>query len=130
MSNRSYTRVCVSGYFDPFHVGHCEYLKNAKQLGDHLIVVLNNDSQIRHTRMPQNERKIILESIRYVDEVILSHDSGPSVCETIREIKPDIFAKGLCASEEEVKVCEELDIQIITHVGQMLHLHDIMNEFR
>ena len=37
--------VCVSGYFDPFHVGHLEYFKNAKALGDYLVVIVNNDQQ-------------------------------------------------------------------------------------
>ena len=39
--------VAVSGYFDPLHRGHVEYLKLAKQLGDKLIVILNNDNQVR-----------------------------------------------------------------------------------
>lgn len=37
--------VIASGYFDPIHVGHIEYIKLAKQLGDKLIVILNNDKQ-------------------------------------------------------------------------------------
>ena len=37
--------VAVSGYFDPIHVGHLEYLKLAKNLGDKLIVIVNNNSQ-------------------------------------------------------------------------------------
>ena len=45
MSIREMKVVCVSGYFDPIHCGHIEYLKNASLLGDKLIVILNNDVQ-------------------------------------------------------------------------------------
>ena len=41
---RSFKTVCCSGYFDPLHIGHIEYLKNAKLLGDKLVVILNNDA--------------------------------------------------------------------------------------
>ena len=37
--------VCVSGYFDPVHVGHLEYFKMARALGDKLVVIVNNDKQ-------------------------------------------------------------------------------------
>ena len=38
-------RVAVSGYFDPIHVGHLKYLKLAKELGDKLVVIVNNNHQ-------------------------------------------------------------------------------------
>ena len=37
--------VCVSGYFDPIHVGHIEYFKKSKEIGDKLMVIVNNDNQ-------------------------------------------------------------------------------------
>lgn len=37
--------ICVSGYFDPFHVGHLEYLERSKTLGDYLFVIVNSDFQ-------------------------------------------------------------------------------------
>ena len=37
--------VCVSGYFDPIHVGHVEYFKMSKKIGDKLMVIVNNDTQ-------------------------------------------------------------------------------------
>ncbi len=127
---RTFITVCVSGYFDPLHIGHCEYLKNAKALGDKLIVILNNDSQRRFIKTPQHERKIILESIRYVDEVIISYDYDDSVGKTLKHIKPDIFAKGLIPSKIEEDICKEMKIKIITNVGQQIHLQDILTEFR
>ena len=72
---RNFKTVCVSGYFDPLHRGHIEYFENAKLLGDKLIVILNTDRQrSRAPRMTLDDRKKILESIRYVDSVVLSVD--------------------------------------------------------
>ena len=39
--------VIVSGYFDPLHIGHLEYFKMAKELGDTLVVIVNNEKQCR-----------------------------------------------------------------------------------
>ena len=68
--------VAVSGYFDPLHVGHIELFKLARALGDKLIVILNNDKQTKAKKgkcfMPAEQRKIILEELRCVDEVFLS----------------------------------------------------------
>ena len=43
--------VAVSGYFDPIHVGHLELLKLARQLGDKLVVIVNNDKQNMYTKI-------------------------------------------------------------------------------
>jgi len=90
-------KVVVSGYFDPIHIGHIEYLRLAKQLGDKLIVILNNDEQAKLKKgkpfMLLEERKKILEAIKYVDEIFISIDSDKSVCKSLEKIKPDIFAK-------------------------------------
>ena len=55
--------IVASGYFDPIHSGHINYLKEAKKLGDELVVILNNEKQSRlkkeHSFMPVKERKII-----------------------------------------------------------------------
>mgnify|MGYP000315173464 FL=1 len=58
-------KVAVSGYFDPLHVGHLEYLKLAKSLGDYLIVIVNSNSQCKIKKgkpfMDENDR---LEIVR------------------------------------------------------------------
>ena len=70
--------IAVSGYFDPLHVGHIEYIQLSKKLGDKLVVILNNDKQAGLKKgkafMPLEERKKILESLRDVDEVFVSID--------------------------------------------------------
>jgi len=98
------TIIIASGYFDPIHVGHIEYLKLAKQLGDKLIVVLNNEQQCVLKKgtsfMPQEERKIIIEALEFVDEVFESIDKDKSICESIKAITEKykgekvIFANG------------------------------------
>ncbi len=119
--------VAVSGYFDPLHVGHIEYLKLANELGDKLVVILNNDKQAELKKgkvfMPLNERKIILESIRYVDEVFVSIDIDKTVCKSLEAIKPDIFAKGgdrFSYEIPEAEVCKRLNIKIVDGLGKKI----------
>lgn len=125
---RTFKTVAVSGYFDPLHVGHIDYLKNARMLGDKLIVILNNDSQ-RHNRMKVDNRKIILESIRYVDEVFVSIDSDQTVCDSLEFLAPNIFAKGAVPTESEIQTCADNEIEVVTNVGQQLYIQDILSEF-
>ena len=119
--------VATGGGFDPLHEGHIRLFKEAKQLGDILVVMLNSDAQLIEKKggtfyPSENERKEIIESIKYVDEVII--DPGTSVtCEEALEIvKPDILAKGgdrVLGSmpEVEIKTCEALGCKIIYNVG-------------
>ena len=79
--------VCVSGYFDPIHIGHLEYFKKSKQIGDKLMVIVNNDEQAilkkRKSFMSVNERIQIIKELRCVDFVIKSIDSDRTVCKTL-----------------------------------------------
>ena len=72
------TLVIASGYFDPQHIGHLEYLEKAKELGDRLVVIVNNDLQARQKKgysfMPQKERMRMVKALKPVDEVFLSID--------------------------------------------------------
>jgi cytidyltransferase-like protein len=127
---RHFKTVCVSGYFDPLHSGHIDYFKNAKLLGDKLIVILNLDCQRqKQSAVPIDERKTILEALRDVDEVVFSVDTNCNVCDTLKEIKPYIFAKGENASEEEKNTCDEMCIELVTNVGVKVNLQDILSSF-
>jgi cytidyltransferase-like protein len=97
--------VIVSGGFDPMHSGHIAYLKSAKNFGDKLLVALNSDAWLENKKgkffMPFDERKIILESIKYVDEVIDFEDDKIGSCinalEKVKSLFPDddlLFANG------------------------------------
>ena len=71
--------VCVSGYFDPIHVGHIEYFKSAKQLGDELCVAINSDDWLIRKKgqafMNFRERANIIENLSMVDHVISFDDA-------------------------------------------------------
>ena len=119
--------VAASGYFDPIHKGHIEYLELAKQLGDKLIVILNNDKQVALKKgkpfMPLEDRKAVLEAIKFVDEIFVSIDEDKSVCKSLRAVKPDIFAKGGDRFIEEIpeaKICRELGIKVIDRLGKKI----------
>jgi len=118
------TVVAVSGYFDPLHVGHLEYLELAKALGDELVVIVNNDAQAIMKKgkpfMSLPDRMKIVGSLKCVDRVIASIDRDGSQCETLRMLKPDIFAKGgdrYAHEIPETPVCKELGIKIIDGLG-------------
>ena len=86
-------KVAVSGYFNPLHIGHIRLLKEAKNLGNYLIVILNNDFQVKLKGsvpfMSIEDRKEIVASIRYVDEVFISIDKDKSICKSLISIKPN-----------------------------------------
>jgi D-beta-D-heptose 7-phosphate kinase/D-beta-D-heptose 1-phosphate adenosyltransferase len=126
--------VAVSGGFDPLHIGHVRYLKRSRELGDRLVVILNNDNWLRAKKgfafMPEEERKEILEAIAEVDEVIISgHAPGDytdpewrSVARELEALRPHIFANGGDRKPEgdpvpEVAVCERFGIRMIYNMG-------------
>ena len=119
--------VAISGYFDPIHVGHLEYIKEAKKLGDKLIVIVNNNHQCvlkkgKHF-MDEKDRVIITSSIKYVDELFLSIDEDKTVCKSLEEIKPDIFANGGDRKNFEIPesiICKKYDIKIIDGLGEKI----------
>jgi D-beta-D-heptose 7-phosphate kinase/D-beta-D-heptose 1-phosphate adenosyltransferase len=90
--------IFTNGCFDILHRGHIDYLERSKKLGDKLIVGLNSDASIKRlkgeSRPINNEedRKTLLGSLKYVDEVIIFDEDTPY--ELIKKIKPDIITKG------------------------------------
>ncbi len=90
--------VFTNGCFDLLHLGHIQYLKEAKSLGDILIIGLNNDTSVKKIKGPnrpikdENSRKSILECFSFVDHVILFEENTPF--ELIKKIKPDVLVKG------------------------------------
>ena len=96
----------ANGCFDVLHVGHVRYLHAAKELGGKLIVAVNSDESTRSLKgdgrphMPENERAEILAALADVDAVVVF--SEPNVRELIREIHPDIQAKGTDYTAESV----------------------------
>jgi len=120
--------VAVSGGFDPIHVGHINLFKEAKKLGDRLVVILNNDNWLMKKKgyvfMPQGERKKLLEALSAVDEVFITeHPENPDyrhVANELRKIKPDIWANGGdkgVTNEFEVAACKEIGCEMVSGVG-------------
>ena len=97
--------VFTNGCFDIIHIGHVRYLKEAKALGDILIIGLNSDksvSSIKPSRPinPQDHRAEVLSSLEMVDYVILFDEATPY--ELIKLIQPDILVKGGDWKKEEI----------------------------
>lgn len=127
-NNQQIIIVAVSGGFDPIHIGHVRMFKEAKALGDKLVVIINNDNWLMKKKgfafMPQAERKEVIEAIGFVDEVVFTdHEPDPqdtSVCEALRKVRPHIFANGGDRTHDnipEIPVCEEIGCQMVFNVG-------------
>ena len=90
--------VFTNGCFDIIHVGHVRYLKEARSLGDVLVVGLNSDESVRAIKgmnrpiVPQGERAEVISSLRDVDYVVIFNEPDPY--NTIAALRPDILVKG------------------------------------
>ena len=120
-------KIAISGYFDPIHVGHVEYINNAKKLGDWLIVIVNNNKQCALKKgkhfMDEKDRVLIVKNIKAVDEVFLSIDDDKTVCKSLKEVNPDVFANGGDRKNYEIPesiVCKENNIEIIDGLGDKI----------
>ena len=119
--------VAVSGYFDPFHVGHLEYLEKSKKLGDYLFVIVNNDQQAKLKKgksfMPAIERLNLIRGLKCVDSAIISIDNDRTVCKTLECICPNIFTNGGDQNNDtipEVEVCKKLNIELVDGLGEKI----------
>jgi len=127
LMNIKLTTIAASGYFDPLHVGHIEYLEKSKALGDKLVVIVNNDKQATLKKgkpfMNQEDRLKIIKSLRCVDQAFISIDEDSSVCKSLAACKPDIFANGGDKTREgipESPICAELGIEMVDSLGEKI----------
>ena len=104
--------VLANGCFDLLHVGHIRYLRGAKALGGRLIVAMNSDASVRQIKgegrpfMREQERAEIVAALADVDAVVLFDE--PDVRALIRDIHPDVQAKGTDYTRETVPEREEV----------------------
>tara|TARA_B100000965_G_C19392994_1_gene669837 strand:- start:29 stop:454 length:426 start_codon:yes stop_codon:yes gene_type:complete len=126
--------IIVSGYFNPIHKGHLEYFKNAKKLSEELFVIVNSDFQreLKGSKAFQDEeeRMIIVNSIKGVDKAILSIDKDRTVCKTIEKIANEFseeyelsFANGGDQNNDtipEKPICKELGVSLIDGLGDKI----------
>jgi len=126
--------IIVSGYFNPIHKGHLEYFQNAKKLADVLFVIVNNDHQraLKQSKEFQleDERMLIVSSLKPVDKAILSIDKDRTVCETIASIANDYgqeydlaFANGGDQNNNTIPerpICEKMGITLLDGLGDKI----------
>ncbi len=90
--------VTTNGVFDILHIGHIRYLKEAKKLGDVLIVAINSDLSTKKIKGPkrplnnENDRAEALAALECVDYVAIFNEENP--IKILEEIKPNIHVKG------------------------------------
>lgn len=98
--------VFTNGCFDLIHRGHIELLRFCKSLGEKVVVGLNSDESVRRLKGEnrpincQEDRKLLLESLKYVDEVVIFDEDTP--LKLIEKILPDVIVKGGDYKPEEV----------------------------
>ena len=120
--------IIVSGGFDPIHSGHIAYFKAAKEYGDKLIVALNSDAWLENKKnkffMPFDERKLIIESMSYVDEVIDFEDDKIGSCinalEKAKRLYPNdeiFFANGGDRNNSNIPEMSVSGVEFIFSIG-------------
>ena len=98
--------VLANGCFDWLHVGHVRYLREARQLGDCLVVAVNADASVRALKgpprplMPEQERAEILAALACVDFVLVFEELN--VERVLRSLQPQVHCKGTDYSEQTV----------------------------
>ena len=120
-------KVCISGYFDPLHVGHLEYINKAKELGDYLVVIVNNNFQCKLKKgtffLDEKDRVEIVKNLKSVDDVFLSIDKDKTVSKSLEKLKPSVFANGGDRKNYEIpesKICKKYGIEIIDGLGDKI----------
>jgi len=115
--------VCVSGGFDPVHIGHLRMIQAAAQYGN-VVAIVNSDDWLMRKKgyifMPFEERCEILKGFNCVDNTTSVEDTDGTVCEALARIKPDYFANGgdrKTDNTPEMAVCEQNSIELLWNMG-------------
>ena len=99
--------VSTNGCFDLLHLGHMEYLKQASELGDVLIIFLNSDISVKSIKGPnrpihnQTARSLQLAALEVVDYVTIFDEDTPE--NVLTEVKPHLHVKGGDYKISEIK---------------------------
>ena len=129
--------VFTCGCFDIFHAGHADFLRLARMCGTKLIVGINTDDSVRRLKGSDrpicqlHERIEVVAACRWVDEVVFFDQDTP--CELVRELRPDIIAKGPGYSEAnmpEAAVVKEWGGKVIILDGPPISSTDIIERIR
>jgi len=123
--------VIVRGFFNPLHGGHLDMIEGARNLGDRLVVIVNNDIQQVMKKdqiiLPEDNRARVIAALRHVDEVIVALDDDPTVIKSLEALAnkyPEddlIFANGGDRDSEkaipEGVICRKHNIEMVFGVG-------------
>lgn len=126
--------VIVSGYFNPLHKGHLELFEKAKELGDLLIVIVNNDKQreLKGSKFFQDEeeRIRIIRALHVVDMAWISIDEDYTQNETLKLMVNKFygsmklaFANGGDQNNDTIPeraICEQFNIELIDGLGDKI----------
>ena len=122
------TIVFTNGCFDILHRGHVEYLAQAADLGDKLIIGLNTDASVKRLKgenRPINDEKsraLLLSALQFVDVVVFFDEDTPY--ELIKQVQPDILVKGNDYKPEEI-----VGYDIVTAKGGKVLTIDLVEGF-
>ncbi len=112
--------IFTNGCFDVLHRGHIELLKYCHSLGKVVIVGLNSDASVKRLKGDkrpinnQQDRKLMLESIKYVDKVIVFKEDTPY--NLIKEVNPDVIVKGGDYKPQDVVGKDICEVKIFNNV--------------
>jgi D-beta-D-heptose 7-phosphate kinase/D-beta-D-heptose 1-phosphate adenosyltransferase len=136
MAKTNKTLVIASGYFNPVHKGHIEYLTRSKELGDKLFVIVNNDTQrvMKGSKefMNEDERKLVIETLKPVDWAVVAIDKdNRQVDKSIKliyelykdEFQNFIFSNGGDQTEHTIaegEICRKLGIKMVFGLGNKI----------
>jgi cytidyltransferase-like protein len=125
--------ICCAVAFNFFHEGHAVHLEEANKLGDKLIVIVANDKTLKDQKgghnYPLDARLGISRIVKWLNPLnvaVVSIDEDNTVAETLRMIRPQIFAKGGDRTssrmpQKEIDVCKEIGCEIVYGVGRQLN---------
>jgi len=133
---RTKTLVIASGYFNPVHKGHIDYLKQSKELGDKLFVIVNNDTQrqMKGSKefMSEDERKLVIQTLKPVDWAVVAIDKDnrqvDKSIEMIHMLYKDefqnfIFTNGGDQTQQTIAegdICRKLGIKMVFGLGDKI----------
>ena len=118
----------VSGYFNPVHLGHIQYMQAAKSQCSHLIAIINNDEQVKikgsKPFMDEEHRRQIVTNLKPVDDAWISIDTDKYVCKTIQKVRSSYPYDQICffnsgdrskinVESVEYKLCQDLGIKYV-----------------
>ncbi len=121
------TVIWTNGIFDLIHAGHVRSLRDAKSLGDLLIVGINSDASARAVKgsgrplMPQEDRAEVLSALEMVDYVVIFDETEPSV--PLGRLRPDVHCKGEEYADGKRPVPERSIVESYGGVIRFLPLH-------